>query len=74
MRTIQNAIVNYASKVIGSVEHDEPATAEAARVALLPIVNHRDAVAAAQRSAPTPAAAPVVVAEPGADPKKVEPS
>jgi hypothetical protein len=74
VRTIQNAIVNYASKVIGSVEHDEPATAEAARVALLPIVNHRDAVAAAQRSAPAPVAAPAVVAEPGAEPKKVEPS
>ena len=68
VRTIQNAIVNYVSKVLGSVEHDDPATAEAARVALLPIVNHRDAVAAAQRSAPAAVVDPVV------DPKKVEPS
>lgn len=68
VRTIQNAIVNYASKVVGSVEHDDPATAEAARTALLPIVNHRDAVAAAQRSAPA------VVADPAVEPKKVEPS
>ncbi len=68
VRTIQNAIVNYASKVVGSVEHDDPATAEAARVALLPIVNHREAAAAAQRPAP------VAVAEPIVDPKKVEPS
>ena len=68
VRTIQNAIVNYASKVVGSVEHDDPATAEAARVALLPIVNHREAVAAAQRSAPVAAADPPVEA------KKVEPA
>jgi hypothetical protein len=52
VRSIQNAIVNYASKVVGSVEHDDPKTAEAARLALLPIVNHREAAAAAQRSAP----------------------
>lgn len=70
VRAIQNAIVNYASKVVGSVEHDDPATAEAARVALLPIVNHRDAVAAAQRSAPAAAVAPAGAV----DPKKVEPS
>lgn len=66
VRTIQNAIVNYASKVLGSVEHDDPATAEAARKALLPIVNHRDAVAAAQRSAPAPAAP---LADPTVEPK-----
>jgi hypothetical protein len=54
VRSIQNAIVNYASKVIGSVEHDEPATAEAARLALLPIVNFREAAAAAQHPTPTP--------------------
>jgi hypothetical protein len=68
VRSIQNAIVNYASKVVGSVEHDDPATAAAARLALLPIVNHREAVAAAQRSAPAP--------EPdtNVDPRKVEPS
>ena len=66
VRTIQNAIVNYASKVLGSVEHDDPATAEAARKALLPIVNHRDAVAAAQRSAPAPVAP---LADPTVEPK-----
>lgn len=68
VRTIQNAIVNYASKVVGSVEHDDPATAESARVALLPIVNHREAAAAAQR--PAPAAA----TDPSAEPKTSTPS
>ena len=52
VRSIQNAIVNYASKVVGSVEHDDPKTAEAARLALLPIVNHREAAAVGQRAAP----------------------
>lgn len=69
VRSIQNAIVNYASKVVGSVEHDDPATAEVARVALLPIVNHREAAAAAQRSAPA-----AVVVDPNAAPTKSEPS
>ena len=68
VRSIQNAIVNYASKVVGSVEHDDPATAEAARVALLPIVNHREAAAAAQRSAPAAAV------DPSVEPKTGEPS
>lgn len=70
VRSIQNAIVNYASKVVGTVEHDDPATAEAARLALLPIVNHREAVAAAQRSAPAVEA----VGEKNAEPAKGEPS
>jgi len=42
-RGLQSAIVNYANKVIGTIEHDEPATTEWARVALLPIANHRAA-------------------------------
>ena len=67
VRSIQNAIVNYASKVVGSVEHDDPETAEAARLALLPIVNHREAAAAAQRSAPAAAGA-----EAGVEAKKDE--
>ena len=40
---LRDAIVNYASKVVGTIEHDDPSTTEAARVALLPIANHRDA-------------------------------
>jgi len=63
VRSIQNAIVNYASKVVGSVEHDDPKTAEAARLALLPIVNHREAAAAAQRSAPAAEGAEASVEE-----------
>jgi hypothetical protein len=45
VRAIQGGIVNYASKVIGTIEHDEPETLEAARVALLPITNYREASA-----------------------------
>jgi hypothetical protein len=59
-RGLQAAIVNYATKVLGTIEHDDPDTVEAARVALLPIANHREAaavrdaaaVARAQRGAP----------------------
>lgn len=42
-RGLQAAIVNYATKVIGTIEHDDPATTEWARKALLPILNHREA-------------------------------
>lgn len=59
VRALQAAIVNYASKVTGTVEHDDPASAEAARVALLPILNFRDAAAhaaAAAKAPPAPAA------------------
>jgi hypothetical protein len=54
--------------VVGSVEHDEPKTAETARLALLPLVNFREAAAAAQRSAPAQGA------EANVEPKKAEPS
>ncbi len=57
IRALQAAIVNYAGKVIGSIEHDDPATVETARLALLPILNHRDAVAAAQRAGKSASAA-----------------
>lgn len=51
-RGLQAAIVNYASKIIGTIDDEEPDTVEAARVALLPIANHREAAAArAQRNA-----------------------
>ena len=43
VRAIQAAIANYATKVIGTIEHDDPSTLEAARVALLPIANFRAA-------------------------------
>lgn len=54
LRELQAAIVNYAGKVTGTVEHDDPESAELARAALLPILNHRDAATAA-----VPAPAPV---------------
>jgi len=58
-RTLQAAIVNHASKIIGTIEHDEPDTLEAARLALLPISNFRDAAAGrAQRAAKDEAPAP----------------
>lgn len=58
-RDLQGAIVNYASKVIGTIEHDEPETTEVARLALLPIANFREAAAArAHKAAPEEAPAP----------------
>jgi len=73
VRAIQSAIVNYAQKVLGTIEHDDPDTTEAARVALLPIANFREAAAraAAAEGAPAePAAPPEKPAAPGGDPKK----
>jgi len=68
IRAIQAAIVNYAGKVIGAIEHDDPATVETARIALLPILNHRDAVAAGQRaSKATPVVVPAVSTVPATD-------
>lgn len=66
-RELQAAIVNYASKIIGTIEHDEPETTEAVRLALLPIANFRDA-AAARAHKPTPGEAPAPA------PAKPEPS
>lgn len=52
-RALQAAIVNYATKVIATIELDEPDTMETARLALLPIANHREAAAArGSRAAP----------------------
>ncbi|HEY4121445.1 MAG TPA: hypothetical protein VGM56_26450 [Byssovorax sp.] len=60
VRALQAAIVSYATKVCGAVEHDEPETAETARVALLPILNHREthAKAGAAPQPPPPPPAP----------------
>jgi hypothetical protein len=58
-RTIQRAIVDYATKVSATVDDDEPETAEVARAALRPIEQYR--LNAARRSASadeTTAAAP----------------
>jgi hypothetical protein len=74
IRALQAAIVNYAGKVIGSIEHDDPATVETARLALLPIVNHRDAVAAAQRAGKSAAAAPAPAPAPGVAAAPVDPA
>jgi hypothetical protein len=77
VRGLQAAIVNYASKMVGTIEHDDPATAEAARLALLPIVNHREASGArGQRTGPeAPAPAPEAPAPaPDAEKQKAEPS
>ncbi|WP_437478911.1 hypothetical protein WME75_31375 [Sorangium sp. So ce1014] len=43
MRAIQSAIVSYATKVVGMVDEDEPATIEAVRKALRPLDAHREA-------------------------------
>lgn len=59
VRGLQAAIVNYATKIVGTIEHDDADTAEAARVALLPIANFRDAATVrAQRNAPEAAKSP----------------
>ena len=50
-RGLQAAIVNYASKMIGTIDHEDPATTDAARVALLPIANFREAAAVRVRRA-----------------------
>ncbi|WP_437275742.1 hypothetical protein WME90_31440 [Sorangium sp. So ce375] len=43
VRAIQSAIVNYATKVAGMVDEDEPETIEAVRKALRPLDAHREA-------------------------------
>jgi hypothetical protein len=61
MRGLQAVIVNYAAKTIATIEDDDPATVEAARIALLPIANHRSASKAreaAEAKAPAAPAAP----------------
>ena len=69
VRTIQGAIVNYAAKLIGTIEHDDPATMEAARVALVPIVNHRENTAGrGQGPRGAPDAPPGKPPEPGPKP------
>jgi hypothetical protein len=45
VRAIQSAIVNYATKVAGMVDEDEPATIENARKALRPLDANREASA-----------------------------
>jgi hypothetical protein len=40
-RGLQKAISDYAQKVLGNADADDPAEQEAVRVALLPIANHR---------------------------------
>ena len=44
-QALQGAIVNYATKVAASVEHDDAEAAEVARIALLPLVNYRESAA-----------------------------
>lgn len=70
-RGLQEAIVNYARKVIGTIEHDDPATTEWARLALLPIANHRDAnVVRGQRGVAEDVGAPVEAGEAAEGAKK----
>ncbi|WP_437574500.1 hypothetical protein [Sorangium sp. So ce887] len=74
VRAIQSAIVNYATKVAGMVDEDEPATIETVRKALRPLDAHREtgarrgqggAKGEATNSAPTAPAAPTGPAAPG---------
>lgn len=52
-RALQAAIVNYTTKLIGTIDDDDPASVEAVRVALLPVANFRESAA---RSAASPSA------------------
>jgi hypothetical protein len=69
VRALQTAIVHYATKVCGTVDLDDEPSAEAVRLALLPILNHRQSAA---RPGPAPAAPPAPPepppASPGSDP------
>jgi hypothetical protein len=63
VRALQAAIVHYAQKVVGLVEHDDPASLEVVRKALRPIDAHREASgraggAAGEPEAPPPAPTP----------------
>lgn len=62
LRELGAAIVNYASKVVGAVEHDAPASHDAARAALRPILAYRETQArepaAAAPATPATAATP----------------
>jgi hypothetical protein len=67
LKSLQDAITHYATKVCGMVELDDPKSEEAVRVALLPILNHRqNAASKSQGSGPvaTPPPAPVPVPPP----------
>ncbi len=61
VRTLQRAIVEYATAVASTVDSDDPSTFEPARLALRPIDNHRDQVNTGKRPG---AADPADPAEP----------
>jgi hypothetical protein len=77
LRDLQSAIVSYATKVCATVDEDDPASAETARVALLAIANLRASVARRGRGRENGAIEPVTEAEPvaaGSAPVKVAPT
>ena len=55
VRALGHAIVAYSTKVCAHVEDDDPNTITDARAALQPIDLHREAIANASQTAPTPA-------------------
>lgn len=68
-RGLQAAIVSYATKVIATIDDEEPASVEAVRVALLPITNFREATrstpsATIEKAAPQGGAGAVSQGEP----------
>lgn len=68
-RGLQAAIVNYASKLLGAVDEDDPEAVEAVRIALLPIANARAANARTTYESPEAPAEPVADGQPAAPPK-----
>jgi hypothetical protein len=69
VRSLQRAILEYATAVVGTVDGDDPDTIAPAREALRPIDNHREQLAAGRRPEPSSPDVPAPVApsaEPGA--------
>lgn len=65
-RELQAAIVTYATKVCATVDEDDPASAETARVALLAIANLRASAARRGKGREADDTQPVTVTEPAA--------
>jgi hypothetical protein len=69
VRDLQAAILNYAQKVIGMVEHDDASTVDVVKKALRPIDAHREALAKGGGAAAEAPATPEPAPAPGPTPK-----
>lgn len=69
VRSVQAAISNYAQKIVGMVEHDDPATVDVVRKALRPIDAYREALAKGSAAAPVDPPPPDPAPAPAEPPK-----